>query len=454
MGNILSLTRGGSAQNYTYIGNRLRKVTGGALRGYTYDLNGNALKDTLNTFTYNSLNLPATVSRVSPALSLSYVYDATGRKLRKISNGTARDYIDGIEYNGNTIDIIHTEEGIARNSGGTYNYEYNLSDHLGNVRYGFKKNPNTWAVDELQRMDYHPFGKTNVVNAGTNKYLYNGKELQDELGQLDYGARFYDPVIGRWNVVDPLAETFNHLSPYNYGVNNPILMIDPNGMAAIYNWETGKYEDGGKEVSWDQVQKEYGINQGNEGAPGDKEKKQGRLISNTSGQGLTQNLDGSFNSYETPNNHVCGGFCNLDHKGGEEMVENTMDVATLFIPIKIKGFNFSKYNFSLFKFGIAGKYGFKSYSLLKALTKGLNVEVHHLIEKRFAGLFGEKAGQMTSIVLGKAEHQALTNAWRKEIGYITDNVVNRTNNVTRVQVENAARKIYANYPEILSRLGL
>jgi RHS repeat-associated protein len=81
-----------------------------------------------------------------------------------------------------------------------------------------------------------PFGETmaeqTAVSYYQTEFKFNGKELDSETGMYYYGARYYDPSLSIWMSVDPLAEQFPNLSPYNYTMNNPINMIDPDGRAA------------------------------------------------------------------------------------------------------------------------------------------------------------------------------------------------------------------------------
>ena len=64
----------------------------------------------------------------------------------------------------------------------------------------------------------------------TNRYKFNGKELDEETGFYYYGARYYNPKFSIWLSVDPLAEIFPNWNPYNYTMQNPINLTDPDGM--------------------------------------------------------------------------------------------------------------------------------------------------------------------------------------------------------------------------------
>ena len=122
-------------------------------------------------------------------------------------------------------------------------YEYVIRDHLGNGRIYFVDYNGNGIVEEangeiLQEAHYDPWGYAlggSWVNNSSvdNLYQYNGKEVNNDigLGLMDYGARWYDPGVGKWTSVDPMASQFPSYSPFNFSLNNPIRLIDPDGRA-------------------------------------------------------------------------------------------------------------------------------------------------------------------------------------------------------------------------------
>jgi len=228
---------GGNMADFTYYysGNKLSSINGGT--AYTYDLNGNTTTDGLRgvSIAYNILNLPKTVSKKKD--NIAYIYSAAGEKLaRMMKDGTYQYYAGNMVYkNDKSLNYLLFDEGLVNKVSGGYSYEYHLKDHLGNTRVTFQPYGSTTTTTQVA--EYYPFGSSYlpVSPAGTNKYLYNGKEKQDDvlggtaLDWYDYGARFYDAQIGRFTTQDRFAEKYFDLNPYQYCANNPIRFLDVNG---------------------------------------------------------------------------------------------------------------------------------------------------------------------------------------------------------------------------------
>ena len=132
------------------------------------------------------------------------------------------------------------------------NRQYELSNHLGNVLTAIsdKKTgvaaPNTtvaaiYKANVTMASDYYPFGLQmpgRMFNEPNYRYGFNGKENSEgsEWGtQLvqDYGFRLYNPGIGRFLSVDPLARSFPELTPYQFASNTPIQAVDLDGLESL-----------------------------------------------------------------------------------------------------------------------------------------------------------------------------------------------------------------------------
>ena len=133
-----------------------------------------------------------------------------------------------------TLRDMSTPEGVVTKNGGNYHYKYFFRDYLGNVRLvsrTFKGSGGSVQFTEEQEAHYDPLGLAISKIGNDNPYLYNGKELYSDFsdvydGVYDFGARYYNPLYGRWFAPDPEKQ---HPNPYIYCGNNPVMKIDPDG---------------------------------------------------------------------------------------------------------------------------------------------------------------------------------------------------------------------------------
>ena len=299
-GNIQTLQRYGEEENTTYSmliddllyeyddGNKLLNVTDEEVHpsgfndgnihtqtqkdDFIYDLAGNLIEDRnkgITSISYNHLNQPMEiiVSKDTLSGSITYIYDADGNKLQKkvmeAQALTTTDYLSGFQYLDGKLDFIPHSEGYVKavNTGGTteYHYVYNFTDHLGNIRLSYGRDPETDEVAILKENHYYPFGLEHQGYVGNHRvfeprpeglvslvpvrnylddsyrYSFGSKEEQPELGLnwMDFHARNYMPDIVRTMTMDPLAEKFVSLSPYSFLNNNPLSNIDPTGASTI-----------------------------------------------------------------------------------------------------------------------------------------------------------------------------------------------------------------------------
>jgi hypothetical protein len=159
------------------------------------------------------------------------MYNAEGRTVLQ------EEYFGNLVLNfGKPVRILHADGVIELNASLQPTFYYYLKDHLGNIRAVVSPTA-TNSVHIDQTSEYYPFGMNiskNFTSTSINKYKYNGKEEQEMPGHwLDYGARFYDPQMGRFTIVDPLAHKYYSLSPFAYCANNPIKFIDPDGQKIV-----------------------------------------------------------------------------------------------------------------------------------------------------------------------------------------------------------------------------
>jgi RHS repeat-associated protein len=209
-------TGAGSTFQYDANGNQTQRVVGGVRHDLAYDAENHLTSVTLYP---------------NPTPFATFTYDRDGNRVIATISGTTIVYIGNyVEWNDTTSAL--TKYYYAGNTRiavrGTY-LRYLLSDHLGSTTIS-----TTGVGDYHSELRYKPFGESRYSD-GTmpTKRHYTGQiDETSSIGLYFYGARFYDPVLGRFAQADTIIPDINNpldWDRYSYARNNPVSYIDPTG---------------------------------------------------------------------------------------------------------------------------------------------------------------------------------------------------------------------------------
>ncbi|RXG11389.1 RHS repeat-associated protein, partial [Leeuwenhoekiella aestuarii] len=367
----------GTIDDLTYVydsGNKLLKVTdaislSSTVKGqfndgntsgndYTYDANGNLIKDLnkgISSISYNHLNLPdavnVTANKGDGTGTISYIYDATGIKLEKSVPGEVTQYAGNYTYkkvnNTTTLEFFNQSEGYVEKAGSRYKYVYQYKDHLGNVRLSYQDKNGDGDIDVttnintneiVEEKNYYPFGLehkgyNNGQSTEFNYKQFQGQEFTNDLGLNwhEWKYRISDPAIGRFISVDPLAEGYVYNGVYNFAENR---VIDGNELEGL-EWENfmSKFKDPKdlkvKRPSSNAQRQSYKVNTSNNS----KTFKEVKSIFLNNPQDLLTNSKAEFNSPVDGNGNETsfqeGSFIEIDIDGPSNnayvKVENITD---------------------------------------------------------------------------------------------------------------------------------
>jgi RHS repeat-associated protein len=259
LGNRLTQTPSGSgqtpvptAQTLTYNGNN-------QINGLVYDAAGNLTDDGTSKYLYDGEGrLCAVYHYQVPISQTQYIYDAMGRRVGKgsissfscnvLTNGfsLSNEYVYGLDgkqlvETSGWFAVLHSNffangQLLATNNGA--NWYYNLNDWVGTKRV--VANMSGSINVEYASLPYGD-GQTTVNYYGSDdtEHHFTGKERDPESGNDYFGARYYSSNMGRWMSPDPKAPSAKTLmnpqkwNKYNYVLNNPLSMFDPDGLVEM-----------------------------------------------------------------------------------------------------------------------------------------------------------------------------------------------------------------------------